>query len=169
MISFDTSALLSYYQAKAGLTGAGASGSSTPTATGKPKAVVPTAPWLAAKTPPTSDLVRQALSGHKFVDEAANTSSLKGASPDYAKLFATYQALNTMSALVTQAGAKGETAGQIDGLQKALTRGLGEVGAYVQGLSLDQLRLSTGSVMTSDKASVGVPKATYTYQTSTLR
>jgi len=168
VISFDTSALLSYYQAKAGLTGAGASGSSTPTATGKPKAVVPTAPWLAAKTPLTSDLVRQALSGHKFVDEAANTSSLKGASPDYAKLFATYQALNTMSALVTQAGAKGETAGQIDGLQKALTRGLGEVGAYVQGLSLDQLRLSTGSVMTSDKASVGVPKATYTYQTDTL-
>jgi hypothetical protein len=167
VISFDTSSLLSYYQAKTGATGASTSGSAA-TSNGKPKAVVPTAPWLSSRTPATSELVRQALSGHKFVDESGNTSSLKGASHDYAKLFATYQALNTMSALVAQAGAKGETTGQITSLQKALTKGLGEVSTYVQGLSLDQLRLTTGAVMTSDKASVGVPRATYTYQTDTL-
>ena len=167
MISLDTSVLLSYYQAKAGLTGTSTSGTTT-ASSATPKAVVPSAPWLSSTTPAASDLVRQALNGHKFVDEGANTTSLKGASPDYTKLFATYQALNTMSALVAQAGTKGETTGQIASLQKALTKGLGEVSTYVQGLSMDQLRLTTGAVMTSDKSSVGVPKATYTYQTDTL-
>jgi hypothetical protein len=113
-------------------------------------------------------LVRSALNGRKFVDEGASASSLKGASPDYTKLFATYQALNTMSALITQAGQKGQTDGEISRLQTALARGLGEVSGYVQNLSLDQMRLTTGAVMTTDKATVGVPKATYSYTTDKL-
>ncbi len=167
MISFDSSILLSYYQARAGVTGAAASGTTT-TASSSSKAVVPTAPWLSGTTPAASDLVRTALNGRKFVDEAGNATSLKGASADYKKLFATYQALNTMSALVTQAGTKGQTDGEIAKLQTTLTKGLGEVSTYVQGLSLDQLRLSTGAVMTTDKSTVGVPKATYSYTTDTI-
>lgn len=166
MITFDTSALLSYYQARSGLTGAGASGVATsPT---KSKAVVPNAPWLSNASPPASDLVRSALNGRKFVDEGANTSALKGVSPDYKKLFATYQALNTLSALATRAGEKGVTDGEVSRLQTALTKGLGEISGYVQNLSLDQMRLTTGAVMTSDKGTVGVPKATYSYTTDTL-
>lgn len=165
MISFDSSILLSYYQARSGLTGAAASGT---TATSSSKAVVPTAPWLSGSAPAASELVRTALNGRKFVDEGANTSSLKGVSSDYKKLFATYQALNTLSALNSRAGEKGVTDGEISRLQTALTKGLGEISSYVQNLSLDQLRLSTGTVMTSDKATVGVPKATYSYTTDTL-
>ncbi|ADG10417.1 hypothetical protein B7G68_09970 [Caulobacter segnis] len=166
MITFDTSTLLSYYQARAGLTGAAASGATT--STGKSKAVVPSAPWLSGSTPPASDLVRSALNGRKFVDEGASTTSLKGASPDYAKLFATYQALNTLSALANRAGEKNVTDGEIARLQTTLNKGLGEISNYVQGLSLDQLRLTTGAVMTTDKAKVGVPKANYTYTTDTI-
>lgn len=166
MITFDTSALLSYYQARSGLAGAGASGVST--APTKSKAVVPNAPWLSKVSPPASDLVRSALNGRKFIDEGANTSALKGVSPDYKKLFATYQALNTLSALAARASEKGVTDGEVSRLQTALTKGLGEISGYVQNLSLDQMRLTTGAVMTSDKATVGVPKAIYSYTTDTL-
>ena len=168
MISFDSNLLLSYYQARSGLTGAAASGSAGTVSSSGAKGVVPTAPWSGGSTPPASDLVHSALNGRKFIDEGANTTSLKGASPDYTKLFSTYQALNTMSALITQAGQKGQTDGEIARLQTALTRGLGEVSGYVQDMSLDQLRLTTGSVMTTDKSTVGVPKATYSYTTDTL-
>lgn len=169
MITFDTSTLLSYYQARSGLTGAAASGTSaTATSSGSSKAVVPSAPWLGGSTPAASELVRSALNGRKFVDEAANSTSLKGASPDYAKLFATYQALNTLSAIATRAGEKRVPDSEITRLQTAMTRGLSEISGYVQGLSLDQLRLTTGAVMTSDKAKVGVPKANYTYTTDTI-
>ena len=165
MISFDSSLLLNYYQARNGLTGAAASGGTVSPTGGK--AVVPKAPWL-GDAPKASEQVRSAVNGRKFVDEGANASNLKGVSPDYKKLFASYQALSTMAALVTQAGQKGQTEGEIKRLQTALGRGLGEVTSYVQGLSLDQLRLTTGAVMTSDKASVGVPRTNTTYTTDTL-
>lgn len=165
MISFDSSILLSYYQARAGVTGAATSVSSF--SSSGSKAVVPNAPWL-GNAPAATEQVRSALNGRKFIDEGASSSSLKGVSPDYKKLFASYQALSTMTALVNQAGQKGQTDGEIKRLQTALMRGLGEVSSYVQNLSLDQLRLTTGAVMTSDKASVGVPKTNTTYTTDTL-
>lgn len=165
MISFDSNLLLNYYQARNGLAVGVASGGAASSTSGK--AVVPQAPWL-GDAPKASEQVRAAVNGRKFVDEGANASSLKGVSPDYKKLFASYQALSTMAALVTQAGQKGQTEGEIKRLQTALGRGLGEVTSYVQGLSLDQLRLTTGAVMTSDKASVGVPRTNTTYTTDTL-
>lgn len=167
MITFDTSTLLSYYQARSGLTGAAASGTSTASASNS-KVKVPTAPWLSGATPAATELVRSALNGRKFVDEGASSTSLKGASPDYAKLFATYQALNTLSAIATRAGEKRVPDSEIARLQTAMTRGLAEVSTYVQGLSLDQLRLTTGQVMTSDKAKNGVQKPNYTYTTDTI-
>jgi hypothetical protein len=167
VISFDSSILLSYYQARAGVTGAAASGTATKSSSGT-KAVVPTAPWLSSSAPEPSELVRSALNGRKFVDEGASASSLKGVSPDYKKLFATYQALNTLSALTARAGEKNVTDGEISHLQTAMGKGLSEISNYVQNLSLDQMRLTTGTVMTTDKSTVGVPKATYSYTTDKL-
>jgi len=168
VITFDSNLLLNYYQARSGLTGAAASGATTTSSSSGSKAVVPQAPWLGGGIPAASELVRSALNGRKFVDEGANATSLKGASPDYKKLFATYQALNTLSALASRAGEKGVTDGEISRLQTALTKGLGEISSYVQNMSLDQARLTTGAVMTTDKSTVGVPKATYSYTTDTL-
>ena len=116
MITFDTSTLLSYYQARSGLTGAAASGATPATAS---KVKVPSAPWLSGGTPPATELVRSALNGRKFVDEGASSTSLRGASPDYAKLFATYQALNTLSAIATRAGEKRVPDSEITRLQTA--------------------------------------------------
>ena len=166
MISFDSSLLLGYYQARSGVSAA-ASGTAAVSAS-RSKAVVPSAPWLSEAIPEPSELVRTALAGRKFVDEDANSSSLKGVSADYKKLFATYQALNTLSALATRAGEKGVTESEVSRLQKALMKGLTEVGSYVQNMSLDQGRLTTGAVATSTKSAVGVPKATYTYVTDAI-
>ncbi|WP_419317033.1 hypothetical protein ACN2C7_11185 [Caulobacter sp. ErkDOM-E] len=164
MITFDTSALLGYYQARTGqLNGASATASSP----SKSKAVVPTAPWMSGSTEPSA-LVKAALSGRKFVDEAGNASSLKGASGDYKKLFATYQALNTLSAIAARAAEKGVTDSELKRLQTALTKGLSEVTSYTQNMSLDQGRLTPGAVMATDRSTVGVPKSVYSYITDTI-
>ncbi len=167
MITLDTSVLLGYYQARTGQTAA-ASSTGTTTSTVKPKAVVPTAPWSSGSATPASDLVKAALNGRKFVDEGANQTSLKGASSDYKKLFATYQALNTLSALAARSAEKGVTDSEIKRLQTALTKGLSEITTYTQNLELEQGRLTAGAVMTSDKATVGVPKNVYGYVTDTI-
>ncbi|WP_425998803.1 hypothetical protein [Caulobacter sp. DWR1-3-2b1] len=164
MITLDTSVLLGYYQARTGqLNGASASTVSP----SKSKAVVPTAPWMSGSAEPSA-MVKAALNGRKFVDEAGNATSLKGASGDYKKLFATYQALNTLSAIAARASEKGVTDGELKRLQTALTKGLSEVTAYTQNMSLDQGRLTPGAVMATDRSTVGVPKNVYGYITDTI-
>lgn len=164
MITFDTSALLGYYQARTGqLNGV----SATAVSPSRSKAVVPSAPWLSGTAEP-SDLVKAALNGRKFVDEAGNATSLKGASGDYKKLFATYQALNTLSAIAARASEKGVTDSELKRLQTALTKGLSEVTAYTQNMTLDQGRLTPGAVMATDRSTVGVPKNVYGYITDTI-
>jgi hypothetical protein len=165
VITFDTSALLGYYQARTGQTGAA---SSTTTSSAKPKAVVPTAPWASGTSTEPSVLVKAALSGRKFVDEAASQTTLKGASGDYKKLFATYQALNTLSAIAARSAEKGVTDSELKRLQTALTKGLSEITSYTQNLDLEQGRLTAGSVMTNDKSTVGVPKNVYGYVTDKI-
>ncbi|OYW28240.1 MAG: hypothetical protein B7Z44_09130 [Caulobacter sp. 12-67-6] len=164
MITFDTSVLLGYYQARTGqLNGV----SATAVSPSRSKAVVPSAPWLSGTAEP-SDLVKAALNGRKFVDEAGNATSLKGASGDYKKLFATYQALNTLSAIAARASEKGVTDSELKRLQTALTKGLSEVTAYTQNMTLDQGRLTPGAVMATDRSTVGVPKNVYGYITDTI-
>ena len=164
MITFDTSVLLGYYQARTGqLSGA----SATVATSSRSKAVVPSAPWLSSTSEP-SELVKAALNGRKFVDEGANQTTLKGASGDYKKLFATYQALNTLSAIAARASEKGVTDGELKRLQTAMAKGLAEVTTYAQNLDLEQGRLTAGAVMASDRATVGVPKNVYGYVTDTI-
>ena len=165
MITLDTSALLSYYQARTGqLNGAPTAAT---TSGGKTKAVVPSAPWLSTTTEP-STLVKAALGGRKFVDESANETTLKGASGDYKKLFATYQALNTLSALAARSSEKGVTDSELKRLQAVITKGLAEVTSYTQNVTLEQGRLTAGTVMTSDRSTVGVPKNVYGYVSDTI-
>jgi len=166
VITLDTSALLTYYQARTGQA-AGASTATAATSGGKAKAVVPSAPWLAKASEPSA-LVKAALSGRKFVDEAANQTSLKGASSDYKKLFATYQALNSLSALAARSAEKGVTDSELKRLQSVITKGLSEVTDYAQNLTLEQGRLTAGTVMTSDRSTVGVPKAVFGYVSDTI-
>ena len=170
MITFDSSLLLNYYQAKLGVgnaatasTGINTSGSSSSSG----QKAIPAAPWTTVTTQP-SDLVKAALNGRKFVDENAAVAASPTINGDYKKMFATYQALNTLSAIASRASEKGVTDSEISRLQAVFTKGMGEVNSYIQNLSTDGMRLTTGAVMTSDKSSVGVPKSNYGYVTSKI-
>lgn len=171
MITFDSSLLLGYYQAKTAgqaanaAASAGSSSSSAPSSSGGK--TVPSSPWTTMASEP-SDLVKAALNGRKFVDEGAAVAAAPTITGDYKKLFAAYQALNTLSAIANRSSEKGVTDSEIKRLQAAFSKGLNEVNSYVQNLSTDGMRLTTGAVMTSDKSSVGVPKNNYGYVTNTL-
>ena len=62
--------------------------------------------------------MRAALGGRRIVDESAVNLDLAGASADYRKLFATYQALNTLSALADRAKALEMSPAGSDGPRK---------------------------------------------------
>jgi len=170
VITFDSSLLLGYYQARNAGQAAAAGASSNSMSSSLPsstKKTVPNAPWTAVTTEP-SDLVKAALNGRKFVDEGAALNAAPTISGDYKKLFATYQALNTLSAIAGRSSEKNVTDSEIKRLQTAFSKGLNEVNSYIQNLNTDGMRVTTGTVMTSDKSSVGVPKNNYGYVTSKL-
>ncbi len=166
MISFDTSVLLGYYQSRTG--GTGSTASAATTASGKTK-YAPTAPWATNSTYlRASDLVKNALTGKRFIDENAAKLDLTGASEDYKKLFSLYQGLNTMYGIAEQASAKHVSALDLAKYQRAFERGEKETKAYADALDLEQLRLTRGEVGLSTKGAVGVPKTVAEYTTSTL-
>ncbi|MDG2527439.1 hypothetical protein [Caulobacter endophyticus] len=168
MITFDTSSLLSYYQAKLGVgTAASALSSGTTSSTSTAKQGIPAAPWTTVTTEP-SDLVKAALNGRKFVDEGAAEAAAPGIKGDYKKLFSAYQALNTLTAIANRASEKNVSDSEIKRLQTALTKGLTELTNYVQSANTEGMRLTTGAAMTQDKSKVGVPKNVYGYVTNTL-
>lgn len=166
VIGIDSSILLGYYQAKAGIPLASGSGASSGSATTK---VAPTPPWNTTETAQqTSAKVTAALAGHKIVDENAAQLDLPGASADYKKLFALYQGLGTLSDMATQAKAAGTSSIQKTQLQKAFLAGMSEVSKYLSSANLDKVRLTQGEVDTSDKTKLTVPNQASTYETPPL-
>ena len=147
MITIDTSQLLSYYQTRTGQSGGSATAAGVSTAG---KRYAPTPPWdPAAKVPRSSALVQSVMAGRSFINEGAAQLDLPGASADYRKLFALYQGLNALSGLAGAAGAKGVSALDLHRTQQVFARGLAETSAYLQGLDLDKIRLTAGTVDTA--------------------
>src|SRR4051812_6041472 len=138
VIGIDSSTLLGYYQAKAGLasstTGVGSGGTGAK--------VAPTPPWNAPETPKqASASVTAALAGHKIVDENAAKLDLPGASADYKKLFALYQGLGTLGDMASQIKASGISSANKTLLQKTFASGMAEISGYIGSASFDKLRL----------------------------
>ncbi len=128
----------------------------------KAKKTQPTAPWAnssAATAPKASDLVRAALAGRKVIDESAVDLDMAGASPDYRKLFAIYQGLNTLSALADRADDKGLTKLEADQLNRRFSAGLEEVSKYLQTAKFEDLKVVQGVSKTSVKTGYAQEKA----------
>ena len=165
VISFDTSSLLSYYQARTGQTAATAVGSTASGGTTKTQ-YAPTPPWSTTSgAARSSALVKAAMAGHRFVDEGAAQLDLKGASSDYKKLFALYQGLNTLYGLGERMQSTGVSATEKTRLQAIFSRGMSEISNYTDTAKLEQMRLTRGETMITDKTAVGVPRAKYGYTT----
>ncbi|RYF92179.1 MAG: hypothetical protein EON95_13300 [Caulobacteraceae bacterium] len=165
MSTIDSSVLLGYYQARTGQTSSLATGSSGTT---KVK-YAPTAPWATnSGAPRASALVETVMMGRRFIDENAATLDLAGASDDYKKLFSLFQGLNALTGLAERMSVRGVTETEKGKIQKVFAKGLAESTAYADSLKLEQLRLTRGEAMLSDKTKVGVPRANYTYTTATV-
>ncbi|HEX8233304.1 MAG TPA: transcriptional regulator [Caulobacteraceae bacterium] len=162
-ITIDTSALLGYFNARAGVSGASTAGTAASAAA---KKTVPTAPWASeSKAPRASDLVRSVLAGRKFVDLNAARLEIAGASQDYRKLFAAYQGLNALNGLAERAATQGVNAFELRELKAAFTTGMGEVSGFLDALKLDQLRLARGDSLNKASTAVGVKRDPETYVT----
>lgn len=169
MGGIDTSVLLSYYQSRSGVTGATTAAGTGSTSAGTTKKYAPTAPWSTqSKAPKSPELVKQAMLGRSLIDENAAQLDLPGASADYKKLFALYQGLNTLYGLADRSDNTGVSALEKTQINTIFSRGVKEVMAYADSQKFDQIRLTRGDAMTSDKGEVGVPKNQYDYVGRTL-
>lgn len=119
----------------------------------------PTAPWATGvAAPKQSDLVRMALGGRKLINEDAAKLDVKTASADYRKLFALYQGLETLNALVNRATTKGVSSHEMTQLSKRFSSGLGEIGSWLRTTGLDGVRLAQGSAAATSKTTAAVPR-----------
>ena len=119
----------------------------------------PTPPWSSTvKAPEQSALLRAALGGRNFINEGGAQLDVKGASADYNKLFALYQGLETMNALVARAGTKGVSALELSQLNKRFAAGMTELGKWLPSADLDAIRLVQGTSAMTSKTSAAVPR-----------
>ena len=119
----------------------------------------PTPPWSTDVEPPKPDaLVRAALGGRKFINEDAAQLDVKTASADYRKLFALYQGLDTLNALVNRAATKGVSSLEMTQLSRRFASGLGEIGSWLTAAGFDDLRMVQGASKTSSKTTAAVPR-----------
>ncbi|HEY0103052.1 MAG TPA: transcriptional regulator, partial [Brevundimonas sp.] len=151
----NNSYLLSLY----GGASAGAAASPFSGGLGQTARKQPTPPWSSTVAPPKQDaLVRAALGGRKFIDESAARLDLKAASPDYRKLFALYQGLDTLNALVNRASTKGVATLELAQLSRRFNAGLGEVGSWLSTAEFDGVRMVQGTAKTSSKTTAAVAR-----------
>lgn len=172
-VTFDTSILTAYYNAKAGV--ATASDGSLVSSSSSTKKYAPTAPWAltatatAANTPAMmTDAVKSAMAGGKLINEDSAKLDLPGASADYKKLFAMFNALNTLSGIADQMGGKNLTIADKDRIKAVYNKGLAEITAYTDTVKMDQVRVTDGQVLDSAKTTVPVQKTLSTYTTPPL-
>jgi hypothetical protein len=128
--------------------------------------VPPTPPWNQG-SPQTSTLVQNAINGQSFVNPNAAqldvTDSTASVNADYKKLFAVYQGLNTLSALVTQAQATDNGNIETEQIKSAFSTGLSQISSYLQTNPFTNLSLVQGSVSTSQTTRVETPQGSTTY------
>nr|MBF0665513.1 transcriptional regulator [Brevundimonas sp.] len=134
-------------------------GASTAAALNKAARKQPTPPWSSSAEPPKADaLVRAALGGRKFINEGAAQLDVKNASADYRKLFALYQGLDTLNALVNRSRTTGVGALELTQLDKRFSAGLAEIGSWLSNAEFDALRMVQGTSRTTSKTTAAVPR-----------
>jgi hypothetical protein len=84
------------------------------------------------------------------INTNAAQTDVAGASVQYKSLFTLYQGLNALSGLTTQMLSTSSSALSIKQAATAFNTGLSQVTSYVNGLSLPNVRLTNGSVSSTD-------------------
>jgi hypothetical protein len=163
----SSSALLSYYQSKAGvgLSTSGSSASSDATSASN----APVAPWSTTQTArQTNSLIQSAMSGQSLFNPNAVKLSVPSASPNYKNLFALYQGVTALQDLANQAGGKGMTANQLTQLQTAFSGGLGQLTTFLGSSPFRGFSVAQGAVTAQAQTTAGTPSETDVYNTGVL-
>ncbi|MGA9658690.1 MAG: transcriptional regulator [Asticcacaulis sp.] len=172
MISFDTSLLTNYYNAKMGISSqdnsAGGTGSSTTgsTKTNSPtgKAEAPRAPWTSGSGMLSeSDLVTKVMGGQRFINPNAVTSNVTGASQDYNKLFTLYQGLSALEGLATRAQSGKLSTFDMSATLRRFYSGMNEVTDYLADTKYDHLSLTEGTLTDKLQSEVGTARTDTLY------
>jgi hypothetical protein len=169
-IGISSSALLNYYQAKAGvsLTASGGSGIAGST-TGSTISTGPTPPWTnTASVRQINSLIQSAMSGQSLFNPNAVKVSDPNASPNYKNLFALYQGVAALQDLANEAGTKGVTDSQIARLQAAFAGGLGQLSTFLDSAPFRGFNVAQGAVTAQAQTAGGVPAETDVYNTGVL-
>ncbi|AYG93816.1 transcriptional regulator [Brevundimonas naejangsanensis] len=136
----------------------------------KPK-TQPTAPWnLAAQEKPSqTELLRTALSGRKFVNENSAVLDVKGASAgDYRKIFALYQGLSMLEAIVMRASERNLTRLESDQLARRFTVGLTEVTDFLASAQFEGVNIVQGTSATQRQTTAAVARDNPKYMTGPI-
>ncbi|MEM8986464.1 MAG: hypothetical protein AAGC95_07040 [Pseudomonadota bacterium] len=167
MAGFDFSLLSSFYSAQASLSavrsGAGSSfiGPRQPSAT-EQAGIEP--PWSVNAERQTEEEERaRALSGRSFVDDSVEL--YEDATPDDAKLFTMYVALDRLKAIADFAADNTTSAFRLTGLDKQFQTGLEEARAFLSASQFDQLQVLFAEERKKAESDAGVQRYVSEYQT----
>jgi hypothetical protein len=130
----------------------------------------PTAPWSESVKPQAqSDLLRVALSGRRFINEATTSLDVQGVSSgDYRKIFAMYQGLSMLQAITERAGQRGVSALENGQLSKRFDAGMAELSAFLRDSKFDGLRMVEGVSATKAQTGAAVARDSAKYVTGAI-
>ncbi|NJC39979.1 hypothetical protein GGQ87_000237 [Brevundimonas alba] len=93
-----------------------------------------------------------------MINEDAAQLDMKAASADYRKLFALYQGLDTLNALVNRSATKGISSLELTQLSKRFSSGLTEIGSWMSSSDFEAIRMVQGTSKTTSKTTAAVPR-----------
>ena len=180
IVSFDSSLLLGFYQAKLG---ASASNNSAQTAAKSTTAASPTSskksatagdvtPW-SAKPPGQETRDAQVLGLKNFVDLSkvpilsGQTADAK-TEQDNQKLFALYSAVNNLSYLATMSKRDGVSTGQMAGYDARFQTGLQQIQDFIGTAKFNNFTLQAAAPSSSVTSTATVPLPTFGYTTGSI-
>lgn len=174
LTSFDPSLLLSYYNSKLPVATAqqqpAASASQQSIASATAKDVVP---WENLTPPPQAQEDAKVLATTNFVDLSnvpqgvANTPGAK-AEQDNQKLFALYQAVNSLAYLASMSQRSGKTAGQLTGFDTRFQQGMSQVQNFIATQKFNNFTLQATQPSSSVTSTVSIPFGAMDYQGGTV-
>lgn len=167
-ITIDASTLLSYYQARSGVTSAGSGASSSgTTSTTQP---APTPPWSSTSTAAKqSALTSAVLAGSRFINPTAAQLTVQGTNSDnYKNLFALYQGVSALQGIATAASASNVSAGDLATYQSRFAAGLKEVDGFLASAPFTGFTVAQGQVAATQTSTVTIPHQNSNYQTAPI-
>jgi hypothetical protein len=192
IVSFDTSTLLNYYNAKASAAAARAaattsstSSSSSSSSSKKGATANDVTPW-STKSESQEHRDAEVLSATSMLDPllktdtktsfidlskvpvSAGTSSDTKTEQDNQRLFALYQAVNNLSYLASMAKRDDVTDGQREGYNTRFQNGLAEIQKFISSTDFNNFTLQAKEPAASVTSSAKVASATFSYITNTL-